>query len=242
LETGVGRLDRERSRELIRRFLPPSPAVILDVGGGAGAHSCWLAKLGYQVHLIDIVPLHVDLAKKASAAQPEAPLASASVGDACSLEWEGDQVDGILLFGPMYHLTDRTDRLQALKEAFRVLKKGGRLIAVGVSRFASALDGLRSGFLADPAFAAIVDQDLQNGQHRNPTGRPEYFMDTFFHHPNELRGEIAEVGFGWLLQDFDTWWDDDNLRSRLLTIARRLETEPSLLGVSAHLIAVGRKG
>ena len=76
LTTGPGKLDRERSRELIKRFLPPSPAVILDVGGGTGAHACWLARLGYEVHLVDIVPLHVDLAGKASAAQPEAPLAS----------------------------------------------------------------------------------------------------------------------------------------------------------------------
>lgn len=252
LETGVGKLDRERSRELIKRFLPPAPAVILDVGGGTGTHGCWLAKLGYEVHLIDIVPLHIDLAKKASAAQPEAPLTSATVGDACSLQWENAQADGVLLFGPMYHLTDRNDRLQALKEAYRVLKKGGTLIAVGISRFASTLDGLRSGFLADPAFAAIVEQDLQDGQHRNPTKKQEYFMDTFFHHPNELRNEIAESGFEdvgvfgvvgpcWLLHDFDEWWDDENLRNRLITIARRLETESSLLGISAHLISVGRK-
>ncbi len=252
LDTGVGKLERERSRELIERFLPPPPAIILDVGGGAGAYSCWLAKLGYSVHLIDIVPLHVDLAKKMSDLQPAAPLASTTVGDACSLKWGDDQVDGVLLFGPMYHLTDRGDRLQAVKEAWRVLKKNGSLIAVGISRFASALDGLRSGFLADPVFATIVDQDLQSGQHKNPTEKPEYFMETFFHHPAELRNEIAEGGFedvgvfgvegpGWLLHDFDGWWNDKNLRSHVITLARRLETESSLLGISAHLIAVGRK-
>jgi ubiquinone/menaquinone biosynthesis C-methylase UbiE len=252
LETGPGKLDRERSRELLKRFLPPSPAVILDVGGGPGVHSCWLARLGYEVHLIDVVPLHVELAMKASGAQPEAPLASATVGDARSLQWKDGLADGVLLFGPMYHLTGMEDRLQALQEAHRVLKKGGILIAVGISRFASALDGMRSGYLTDPAFAAIVDQDLKDGQHRNPTEKPEYFMDTFFHHPDELRKEIAEGGFedvtvhgvegpGWLVRDFDEWWEDDGLRNRLISIAQKLETEPCLLGISAHLIAVGRK-
>ena len=106
-------------------------AIILDVGGGTGAYACWLARLGYTVHLIDIVPLHVDWAKKISDLQPQAPLAGTTVGDARSLKWEDDQVDGVLLFGPMYHLTDRDDRLQALKEAWRVLKKDGILIAVG---------------------------------------------------------------------------------------------------------------
>jgi ubiquinone/menaquinone biosynthesis C-methylase UbiE len=252
LDIEAGKLERERSRELIERFLPPPPAIILDVGGGTGAYSYWLAKLGYTVHLIDIVPLHVDLAKEKSDLQPEAPLASITVGDARSLKWENDQADGILLFGPMYHLTDREDRLRSLREAWRVLKKNGILIAVGISRFASAMDGLRSGFLKDPEFAAIVDRDLQSGQHKNPTEKQEYFMDTFFHHPAELRNEIKAGGFedvgvfgvegpGWLVHDFDGWWNDENLKNHIITLARRLETESSLLGISAHLIAVGRK-
>ena len=252
LHTGEGELDRERSRELLKRFLPAAPATILDVGGGPGGHACWLAKQGYQVHLIDITPLYVQLAEEASRRQPEAPLASSNVGDACALSWDAATVDTVLLFGPLYHLTDKKDRLTALQEAYRVLKSGDVLLAVGVSRFASTFDGLRRGFLKDPQFAEIVHQDLRNGQHKNPTGKPEYFTDTFFHHPAELRDEVAEAGFVvtglygvegpcWLLPDFDAWWDNEEYRERLLGIARTLETEPSLLGVNAHLIVVAEK-
>jgi len=113
-------------------------------------------------------------------------------------------------------------------------------------------DGLRSGFLKDPRFVEIVNQDLKNGHHQNPTDRPEYFMDTFFHHPDELRNDVSEAGFVvtglygvegpcWLLPDFDAWWDKKEYRERLLRIARTLETESSLLGVSAHLLAVAEK-
>ena len=252
LHSGTGLLDRERSRELFRRFLPPPPATVLDVGGGPGAHACWLARQGYQVHLIDISPLHVQLAQGASQGQPQAPLASAAVGDACALDWEAASADAVLLFGPLYHLTDGQDRLQALREARRVLKPGGVLLAAGISRFASTFDGLRQGFLKDPAFAAIAAQDLVDGQHRNPTNHPDYFMDTFFHHPDELRREVAAAGFavggiygvegpGWLLADVDEWWSQEETRERLLQIARTLETEPSLLGVSAHLVAVATR-
>ncbi len=252
LHEGTGNLDRERSRELLKRFLPPAPAVILDVGGGPGGHAGWLAQQGYAVHLVDITPLHVRLAREASRNQPEAPLASATVGDACSLPWKAETADALLLFGPLYHLTDVKDRLAALQEAYRVLKPGGVLLAVGISRFASLFDGLRQEFLKDAEFATIVTQDLKNGQHRNPTHHPMYFMDTFFHHPDELRQEAAQAGFAvggiygvegpaWLLRNFEEWWNSPLYQGRLLQIARTLESEPSLLGVSAHLIAVAEK-
>src|SRR5205823_7378599 len=194
LNTHSGRLECERTRELLGRFLPPAPAIVLDIGGGPGVHACWLANKGYTVHLIDITPLHVEMAASASRQQPETPLASASVGDARSLPWNDKSADAVLLLGPLYHLIDREDRLRALIEARRVLKPGGILFGVGVSRFASTMDGLRRGFLKDSSFADIVDQDLKDGQHRNPTNHPEYFMDTFFHHPDELRFEAADAG------------------------------------------------
>jgi ubiquinone/menaquinone biosynthesis C-methylase UbiE len=249
LQQGAGQLDRERSRELLERFLPPPPATVLDIGGGPGGHACWLAARGYQVHLLDITPLHVELARQASSRQPETPLASTEVGDARALPWDAATSDAVVLFGPLYHLTDRADRLQALREAHRVLRPGGVLLAAAISRFASALDGLCRGFLKDPQFAEIVWRDLTDGQHRNPTGRPEYFMDTFFHHPDELRGEVTEAGFaavrvygvegpGWLVSEFDGWWESGEYRDRLLQLARALETELSLSGASAHLMAV----
>ena len=40
LQQGAGQLDRERSRELLGRFLPPAPATVLDIGGGPGGHAC----------------------------------------------------------------------------------------------------------------------------------------------------------------------------------------------------------
>jgi ubiquinone/menaquinone biosynthesis C-methylase UbiE len=252
LSMGSGQLERERTRELLTRFLPSPPARLLDVGGGPGAHACWLAKRGYEVHLIDIAPLHVEMAIAASGRQLEAPLASVGIGDARTLSWNDESVDAVLLLGPLYHLTARDDRLRTLSEAHRVLRGGGILFAVGISRFASTMDGLRQGFLKDPQFAAIAAQDLEDGHHQNPTGRPEYFMDTFFHHPDELRQEMSDAGFTtsgmyglegpcWLTSNFDEWWANPDYRERLLAIARTVESEPSFLGVSAHIMAIATK-
>ncbi|HZC24625.1 MAG TPA: SAM-dependent methyltransferase, partial [Candidatus Binatia bacterium] len=58
LASGWFQLEQARTRELILRHLPAAPATIVDAGGGAGVYACWLAALGYQVHLIDPVAKH----------------------------------------------------------------------------------------------------------------------------------------------------------------------------------------
>jgi ubiquinone/menaquinone biosynthesis C-methylase UbiE len=253
LRGGAGRLEYLRTRELLARYLPPPPMTVLDVGGGAGVYALPLAREGYTVHLIDAVPLHVDQAREASASQRNAPLASAEVGDARRLMCDDDSVEAVLLLGPLYHLTSRDDRLQALREAYRVVRPEGVVAAAAISRFASTYDGLIRGFLEDPTFEEIVERDVREGQHRNPTGRPEWFTTAYFHLPEELREEVMEAGFkvealvgiegpAWVLPELDSWLEDPLRRSKLLGAIRRVEAEPSLLGASAHILVVARRG
>jgi ubiquinone/menaquinone biosynthesis C-methylase UbiE len=252
LTTGGARLEFIRTQEIIERYFPAPPAVIYDIGGGPGAYSLWLAQKGYEVHLIDIVPWHIQLAQDASNKQPDHPLKSCSVQDARNLNVPDDTADVVLFMGPLYHLTDRDDRLKALTEALRILKSGGVAFCAAISRFASLLDGLKEGFLEDPEFEAIVKQDLQTGQHWNDTNNPAYFTTAFLHHPFELKTEIEAAGFqvlkllgvegpGWLLPNFEEHWADPAKRARLLAYMRAIEDETTLLGVSAHLMAVAKK-
>jgi ubiquinone/menaquinone biosynthesis C-methylase UbiE len=252
LSRGAGQLELVRTQELLTRYLPPPPAAVLDVGGGPGVYACWLAQRGYEVHLIDIVPRHVDQALAASRERPDGHLASAALGDARKLERSDASLDSVLLLGPLYHLTERADRVQALREACRVVRRDGVVLAAAISRFASLLDGLVRGYLDDPEFARIAERDLRDGQHRNVTNNPVYFTTAFFHRPDELKAEVEEAGLrheatlavegpAWLLQNFDAHWNDLARRERLLEALRALEKEPAVLGASAHLLAMARK-
>ena len=124
------------------------------------------------------------------------------------------------------------------------MRPGGIVAAAAISRFASLLDGLVEGFLSDPTFAAIVERDLAEGQHRNPTERVEWFTTAYFHHPDELADEVREAGLaleGVFGLEGPAWLLGDRVAPELaLRAARAVEQEPTLLGVSAHLLAVAR--
>ena len=251
LSSEWSRLEFERTREILSRVLPKAPARVLDVGGAAGAYSLWLAGLGYEVHLVDASPRLVEEARRRSAAAPR-PIASLSVGDARRLPQEDRSFDAVLLMGPLYHLTEASDRLQALRDASRVLVPGGVLAAAAISRYASALDGLARKLSVDPRFVTIRDRDLADGQHRNETDNLDYFTTAYFHRPDDLVREIESAGFagaqvlgvegpGWILSDLGARFKDAALSRDLLDVARALESESSILGASAHLIGIGRK-
>jgi ubiquinone/menaquinone biosynthesis C-methylase UbiE len=251
LSKGSGPLERARTQELLERYLPPPPAVVLDVGGGTGVYACWLARRGYEVHLIDAVPLHVDQARRASGGQPDRPIASLTVGDARSLNQPDESMDAVLLLGPLYHLTERQDRIAALREARRVLRPGGVILVASIVRFASALYGLFEDCLHLPDYERVMARDLAEGQHRGRSEPPFYFTTAYLHRPEQLAEEIVEAGLrheqtlaiegvGWLLQNFDHHWGDPDRQRRLLDLIRTLEAEPTLLGASSHLMAVAR--
>lgn len=248
---GSGVLEFARTCILLERYLPRPPAIIADVGGGPGRYAQWLARRGYQVHLVDPVPLHIEQALDITR-RSAAELASARVGDARAIPLSAASVDAVLLLGPLYHLPEATDRRQVLLEAGRVVRPGGPILGASISRFASTLDGLRAGYLEDPIFATLAAEDRRTGRHQNPTGDLAYFTTAYFHRPEELGAEYVSAGLlheatlaiegpAWLLPDLDTRFADERRRDALLAGLDAIEAEPTLLGASAHLLAIGRR-
>ena len=244
LLTGFGMLEFARSQEILLRCLPPAPAVVLDIGGACGIYSSWLASLGYQPRLLDLVHKHAVAAHAAGIASVQ--------GDARSLPYRDACCDAIMLMGPLYHLTERKCRVAALAEARRVLRPGGLVFAAAICRYASLMAALVLGLLDDPQFEPILRRNLDEGQHRNPGGNALYFTTAYLHLPSQLCDEMKEAGFtiedllavegpGWLARNFEQVWADELQRKRLLDLTRRVQNEPALLGVSPHVMAVGRR-
>ena len=245
LADGRGALERERTKLLIAARLPPPPAVVLDVGGGAGVYARWLADLGYAVTLLDRYPLHTAQAGSEAATGRAFAVAQA---DARDLPAADGSADVVLLLGPLYHLTSRDDRLAALREARRVLRPGGLLAAAAISRHASLLDGVFRRLLEEPGFAAVVDGALATGLHEPPAGS-DWFTRAFFHLPRELRDEVGAAGFadvdvvgvegpGHWCHDLAERHADPAAWAQILEAAARAERDPATIAMSSHLLAL----
>ncbi|HEY6361878.1 MAG TPA: class I SAM-dependent methyltransferase [Vicinamibacterales bacterium] len=251
LQVGAFRLEFERSKTILARVLPPPPARIVDVGGAAGAYSAWLAQQGYEVHLVDASARLVEHARTQNLTLTS-PIATLTEGDARALPHPDGSAAAVLVMGPLYHLPSQPDRHAALREAFRVLAPSGLVVAAAISRYASTLDGLARKLAADPAFTEIRNRDLLDGQHRNETNCLDYFTTAYFHRPEDLQTELEATGFddvavlgvegpAWMLPDFEAQWADPVLRQNMLDVAQALESEPSIVGASAHLLGIGRR-
>ncbi|MCB5163573.1 class I SAM-dependent methyltransferase [Streptomyces virginiae] len=242
--TAVGRLEFERTRELLRRHLPVAPARVLDVGGGPGTHARWLTKDGYEVLLVDPVPKHVEQARA------YAPGCSAELGDARDLAFPSDCFEAVLLLGPLYHLADRADRLRALREACRVTVPGGLVAAAGISRYSLMQDYTVSAGLTPELLAGEVAQVISTGSYDGSRG----FTVIHFHTAAELAEEATEAGLngvsvhgiegpGWAYVVAADRYASQKVAGALLadaiTTARLADEHCALVDASSHVLAVG---
>src|SRR5258707_7235267 len=104
---GSGVIELARTQDILERYLPPPPARVLDVGGGTGVYARWLVGRGYEVHLVDHSPRHVEEAR----AHPGPPLARAEVGDARRLDDADGSADPVPPLVPPYPPREKNARV-----------------------------------------------------------------------------------------------------------------------------------
>jgi len=250
LNKGMGIFEFERVKYLIEKYIQNSSSIIIDVGGGTGKYAEWLAKKEHQVHLVEPVAKHLKTAQER--ANKLKNKFSVHEGIAQKLEFKNNFADLIILHGPLYHLQNKKDRSLAIREAKRVVKANGIILAFGINYTASTLVGLLSGLIHKKAFFEMCKEELTTGIHNPPTEFPWLLAEAYYYRPTQLKDEFiseelividtyAVEGLAWLDKDFFSNMLNYNRRKTLLELIEFTENDPELLPFSPHMMIAVKK-
>lgn len=249
---GAGKkIEYLRTVSILQRFAPKPPAILYDIGGGSGTYAIPLAQQGYKVHLIDLTNAYLTKARQ-KMKRFHIMLEECSEGDAREIQAADEVADVVLLLGPLYHLQNKTDRAKALREAYRILRPGGIIFAAALSRLLLGFQLSNKHMLTEPKVAALVEDVISCGKNKNPLLGSTFFNTAYFHHPDEFEQELWDAKFkdvslfsvegaSGLNSSLSAVVADKRALDHLLDYIRQTETDRTIIGISAHMLAVGHK-
>lgn len=258
LNKTLGEVEFYRTKEIIARYLSKDKKqVIYCIGGKKGAYANWLAQMGHEVHFFDVVPEHITYASTLQSEGAYYGVKAFELCEARAIQRMSASADLVLLMEPLCYLMECEQRLAAIKEAKRLLKKDGMLITSGISRFSSTLWGLsvygeNNKCLGEDAFCEMIDKEIAEGQHIRPVGYEELEERAFFYLPGELWEEIEVCGMDienifavegpiLLVHELEEKWQNENDRERLMQLVKKVEMEEDIMGMSPHLLAIAKR-
>lgn len=134
-----GIVEFETTMKYIKKYLKKyNNPKILDVGAGTGAYSISLYNNGYDITAVELVKHNLMTLRK------KEPRIKSYLGNATNLEFVDNSFDIVLLFGPLYHLISMDEKIKAINEAKRVLKKNGLIF---ISYYMNDYAVMKHGFI-----------------------------------------------------------------------------------------------
>ncbi len=183
LETAYSRFELLTTIHKIGKYFP-TRGKVLDSGGGPGRYTIELLKRGYQATLFDLTPELLEIAEKKIASNG-LKADRIIAGDARQIGiFEENFFDAGLLMGPLYHLSDESDREAALANFFRALKPGAKAIIA----YLNAWGLIQTGMIDFPSKyedSRFLHSMLDEGG----------IGIWYWSNPNRAGAEIARAGF-----------------------------------------------
>lgn len=214
-------------------------AKILDLGAGTGRYAISLAKEGFDVSAVELVKKNLDVMNSKHERIKIWP------GNALDLHFlEDETFDITIMFGPLYHLQTKEEKLKALSEARRVTKKNGIIFAAYIMNEYSIL---MYAFLKHKIKDCIKNKSITKDFHALTTEK-----DLYSYLRLEDINELQKLSGLKRLEMFAQDGPSDYMRQMLnsldeeefsLFLEYHLETcqRPELLGASSHVVDVLQK-
>ncbi len=222
-----------------------NPGTILDIGGGTGRYSLYLASQGFQSTLVDLSSGNVSFAKnKAKELSCEIKCYQADARDLSALPLE--KYDNVLLMGPLYHLSRFEDRKQCVEEAKKHLKPGGKLFA----SFISSTGGINY-YLSECPYEMIneSEQSLFDAMENDQTWSGPAFTQATFIENDEIIPFFERLGFETITvfgqegitatRQKDLEAADQKVRDYYIEISLKLCEKQKYFAYSSHIMYIG---
>ncbi|HEX2947574.1 MAG TPA: class I SAM-dependent methyltransferase [Clostridia bacterium] len=247
-----GRLERHRIEfEITKKAMDQyigKKSEVLDVGGGPGRYSIYLAQQGHSVTLFDLAENLVRQAEE-NARKAGADIRQFITGNVLELGsvLPDKYYDAVLCMGPMYHLLEENERTAAIRQCMDRLRPGGIIIASFISAYAPILDWMKKW----PREICNVKESLLGFLNDGRAYENKGFTDAYFEHPAKIRPFFDNLGIETIKlmaaegigihceeslqslpeEDFMEWID----------LFYRIADREEILGSSMHLLYIGRK-
>lgn len=223
---------------------------ILDIGGGPGQYSIHYAKKGCAVTLAELSEGNVELAKEKAA---EAGVSFDAYAVNClELDRLGlGQYDHVFLMGPLYHLQDKADQVEAVNIALRHLRPGGKLYVSFIQIFSALIYDLQHGNflctdLQNPAANHLVD-DFEAGRDYSGPG----FTSVYFHNLRNILPFMEQFPLDKLhlfpQESFlgpnkvDIFQRSEEEIAQWIELGKRYLEMPEFLSWGEHIMYIGQK-
>jgi len=157
-----GQIEYRTTMHYIHELLTGNPtAKIADIGPGTGRYTIPLAEEGYNLTAVELVNYNLGILKQ-KAEREKLTNVTAFQGNALDLHrLSRDSFDLVLLLGPLYHLFKEEEKIQALKEAKRIVKPDGKIIAGYImNEYAVVMFGAKEGHLLESISKGKLDSDF----------------------------------------------------------------------------------
>ena len=234
---------------MMDRYIQPGHSV-LDIGGGPGRYSIYYAQKGCAVTLAELSEVNVEMARK-QAALAGAAFEAYAVNCLELVRLGLGQFDHVLLMGPLYHLLDPADQVEAVNIALRHLKPGGKLYAVFIHAFGGIVFALQHPGVLSDCWNSPDDQRLmqciQDGTDYCGPG----FTSVYMSHPNNILPFMDQFPLkklhlfsqeGFLAPNkFQLMERDPAEVRKWVELAKRYLELPELLSWAEHIMYIGEK-
>jgi len=252
-DTAEGRLEFELTLPIITTHLQKE-SEILDLGGGPGRYTIELAKLGHLLHLADLSQTLLDVAKIKIDEFGIKNIKSITQTNAVDLSIYADSsFDAVLLFGPLYHLTDESERLSCIEEIKRVLKQGGLVFAAFIPYLCGAIGVAERMFrFPDQVSKETLERVFDRGIFNNNTDRG--FQEGYYPTSDEVVTLFNGNGFSKILLRSVRGWGSNNEEQiyeqkkenpekykAVIDLINKTASDPSIIEMGSHAIYIGRK-